>query len=145
MFLVANRLPVRVVLIYETLSSQAIRESFIGFFVEQCAHQLRDSASLIPSNPTVLLTPAGMLPFVNIFMGLEPAPDPPRVVSIQKCARISGKASDLGYVGRTLRHHTFFEMLGNFSFGDYLSPRPAAGPGSTLLPKCLKFLPISFG
>lgn len=102
-----------------TLSGAAIREKFIQFFVSRHAHQHLPSASLIPSNPTVLLTPAGMLPFVPVFLGVEPPPSPPRVVSSQKCARVSGKASDLDFVGRTPRHHTFFEMLGNFSFGDY--------------------------
>jgi len=82
-------------------------------------HAVRPSASLIPDNPTVMLTPAGMLPFVPIFLGIEPPPSPPRAVSSQKCARVSGKASDLENVGRTPHHHTFFEMLGNFSFGDY--------------------------
>ncbi len=100
------------------LSAKTIREKFIAYFEKQ-GHQASPSASLIPVNPTVLLTPAGMLPFVPIFLGLEPAPEPPRVVTSQKCARVSGKASDLEFVGRTKSHHTFFEMLGNFSFGDY--------------------------
>ena len=102
-----------------TLSGKAIREKFIRFFAEKHGHKHAPSASLIPDNPTVLLTPAGMLPFVPVFLGIEPPPNPPRVVTSQKCARVSGKASDLEYVGRTPRHHTFFEMLGNFSFGDY--------------------------
>ncbi|HEY9746948.1 MAG TPA: alanine--tRNA ligase [Oculatellaceae cyanobacterium] len=102
-----------------TLSGAAIREKFIRFFSEKHGHKAVPSASLVPTNPTVLLTPAGMLPFVPIFLGIEPPPSPPRAVSSQKCARVSGKASDLENVGRTPRHHTFFEMLGNFSFGDY--------------------------
>ncbi|MBY0450743.1 MAG: alanine--tRNA ligase [Cyanobacteria bacterium] len=102
-----------------TLSGREIRRRFIAYFQEKCGHKHLPSASLIPSNPTVLLTPAGMLPFVPVFMGIEPPPSPPRVVTSQKCARVSGKASDLENVGRTPRHHTFFEMLGNFSFGDY--------------------------
>jgi alanyl-tRNA synthetase len=102
-----------------TLSGATIREKFIRFFAEKHGHKHQPSASLVPTNPTVLLTPAGMLPFVPIFLGIEPPPNPPRAVSVQKCARVSGKASDLEYVGRTPRHHTFFEMLGNFSFGDY--------------------------
>jgi alanyl-tRNA synthetase len=101
------------------LSTRQIREAFLTFFATRHGHRILPSASLIPSNPTVLLTPAGMLPFVPVFMGVEPPPTPPRAVSSQKCARVSGKASDLSYVGRTMRHHTFFEMLGNFSFGDY--------------------------
>lgn len=102
-----------------TFSGATIREKFIRFFSEKHGHKPCPSASLVPSNPTVLLTPAGMLPFVPIFLGIEPPPTPPRAVSSQKCARVSGKASDLENVGRTPRHHTFFEMLGNFSFGDY--------------------------
>jgi alanyl-tRNA synthetase len=102
-----------------SFSGVTIREKFLRFFAEKHGHKHVPSASLVPSNPTVLLTPAGMLPFVPIFLGIEPAPTPPRAVSCQKCARVSGKASDLEYVGRTPRHHTFFEMLGNFSFGDY--------------------------
>lgn len=101
------------------LSTADIRKAFQNYFVEKHGHKQLPSASLIPSNPTVLLTPAGMLPFVPVFMGIEPAPNPPRATSSQKCARVSGKASDLSFVGRTTRHHTFFEMLGNFSFGDY--------------------------
>ncbi|MGE0201847.1 MAG: alanine--tRNA ligase [Candidatus Melainabacteria bacterium] len=100
------------------LSGTAIREKFVRFF-ESHGHRHLPSASLVPGNPTVLLTPAGMLPFVPVFLGIEPPPNPPRAVTSQKCARVSGKASDLSYVGRTPRHHTFFEMLGNFSFGDY--------------------------
>ena len=97
-----------------------IREAFLSFFEEKCGHKRKASASLIPiNNPTVLLTPAGMLPFVPIFLGIEPRPNPPRLTTAQKCARVSGKDSDLENIGRTPRHHTFFEMMGNFSFGDY--------------------------
>ncbi len=102
----------------KTLTGTDIRRRFIAFF-EKKGHQAKPSASLVPSNPTVLLTPAGMLPFVPVFLGVEPPPTPPRAASVQKCARVSGKASDLENVGRTPHHHTFFEMLGNFSFGDY--------------------------
>ncbi|MBX2861793.1 MAG: alanine--tRNA ligase [Vampirovibrio sp.] len=103
------------------MSGAEIRNAFIQFFKEKAStpHLHKPSASLVPDNPTVLLTPAGMLPFVPIFLGIKPPPSPPRVVSVQKCARVSGKASDLENVGRTAFHHTFFEMLGNFSFGDY--------------------------
>jgi len=100
------------------LSGAQIREKFLAFF-ESKGHARKASASLVPTNDTVLLTPAGMLPFVSIFLGVQPAPTPPRATSSQKCARVSGKASDLENVGRTPHHHTFFEMLGNFSFGDY--------------------------
>lgn len=101
-------------------TGQEIREAFLAFFEKELGHRRLPSASLVPhNNPTVLLTPAGMLPFAPIFLGLEPIPNPPRATSSQKCARVSGKASDLRAVGRTPCHHTFFEMLGNFSFGDY--------------------------
>jgi alanyl-tRNA synthetase len=102
-------------------SGADIREAFLAYFEQELGHKRLPSASLIPTgdNKTVMLCPAGMLPFVPIFLGLEPTPNPPRATSSQKCARVSGKASDLENVGRTPRHHTFFEMLGNFSFGDY--------------------------
>ncbi|MFH0703281.1 MAG: alanine--tRNA ligase [bacterium] len=101
------------------VSGKAIRKNFIDFFVEKLDHKFVKSSCLIPDNPTVLLTPAGMLQFVPIFLGYEKPPEPPRAVSVQKCARAGGKNSDIENVGRTPRHHTFFEMLGNFSFGDY--------------------------
>lgn len=103
------------------LSGHQIRQQFLDYFANLPGHNhaVKPSASLIPDNPTVMLTPAGMLPFVPIFLGIEPPPTPPRATSSQKCARVSGKASDLDNVGRTPHHHTFFEMLGNFSFGDY--------------------------
>jgi len=101
------------------LSGKEIREKFINFFKEKHDSLHIQSSSLIPDNPTVLLTTAGMLQFVPIFLGYQPAPTPPRAVTVQKCARAGGKDSDIENVGRTPRHHTFFEMLGNFSFGDY--------------------------
>lgn len=101
------------------LTGNEIRKKFIEFFTEKHGCKYVKSSSLIPDNPTVLLTTAGMLQFVPIFLGYTPAPNPPRAVSAQKCARAGGKDSDIENVGRTPRHHTFFEMLGNFSFGDY--------------------------
>ncbi|MDD3013025.1 MAG: alanine--tRNA ligase [Candidatus Gastranaerophilales bacterium] len=101
------------------MSGKEIRKKFIDFFVHKHSHRPVKSSNLIPDNPTVLLTPAGMLQFVPIFLGYEKPPEPPRAVSVQKCARAGGKDSDIENVGRTPRHHTFFEMLGNFSFGDY--------------------------
>lgn len=102
------------------LSGNRIRDLFLNYFKEKHAHTVVESSSLVPDNPTVLLTTAGMLQFVPIFLGLEqPKFDPPRATSCQKCARAGGKDSDIENVGRTPRHHTFFEMLGNFSFGDY--------------------------
>lgn len=102
-----------------TLSGKEIRNKFISFFRDKHGHSHLKSSSLIPNNPTVLLTTAGMLQFVPVFLGYEKPPSPPRAVTVQKCARAGGKDSDIENVGRTPRHHTFFEMLGNFSFGDY--------------------------
>jgi len=103
----------------QKLTGKEIRQKFINFFKEKHNSVHLPSSSLIPDNPTVLLTTAGMLQFVPIFLGYEAPPNPPRAVTVQKCARAGGKDSDIENVGRTPRHHTFFEMLGNFSFGDY--------------------------
>ncbi len=95
-----------------------IRETFLGFF-EKNGHARRVSAPLVPQNdPTLLFVNAGMVPFKNIFTGAE-TPFAPRATTSQKCVRAGGKHNDLDNVGYTARHHTFFEMLGNFSFGDY--------------------------
>ena len=97
-----------------------IREDFLSFFEKKHNSKRVKSSSLIPDNPTILLTTAGMVQFIPYFLGLEKFPyNPPRATSCQKCARAGGKDSDIENVGRTPRHHTFFEMLGNFSFGDY--------------------------
>ena len=102
------------------LTGIEIRNLFLNYFKEKHNHTLVESSSLIPENPTVLLTTAGMLQFVPIFLGYEkPKFSPARATSCQKCARAGGKDSDIENVGKTPRHHTFFEMLGNFSFGDY--------------------------
>ena len=95
-----------------------IRETFLGFF-EKNGHARRPSAPLVPQNdPTLLFVNAGMVPFKHIFTGTE-KPFSPRATTSQKCVRAGGKHNDLDNVGYTARHHTFFEMLGNFSFGDY--------------------------
>lgn len=102
------------------LTGNEIRDLFLNYFKEKHNHTVIESSSLVPENPTVLLTTAGMLQFVPYFLGLEqPKFSPPRATTCQKCARAGGKDSDIENVGRTPRHHTFFEMLGNFSFGDY--------------------------
>ena len=98
-------------------SANELRESFSGFFADK-GHARVKSASLIPHDPTVLFTVAGMVPFKPYFVGDEQAPFN-RAVTVQKCARAGGKHNDLDDVGRTKRHLVFFEMMGNFSFGDY--------------------------
>src|ERR1043165_2835256 len=100
------------------MKSTQVRQGFIDYFKKN-GHAPVASSSLIPENdPTLLFANAGMNQFKNLFLGLEQR-DYKRAVSSQKCVRAGGKHNDLENVGFTARHHTFFEMLGNFSFGDY--------------------------
>ncbi len=100
------------------MTSAEVRQAFIDFF-EEMGHKHVASSSLVPANdPTLLFTNAGMVQFKDVFLGLDKR-DYKRATTSQKCMRVAGKHSDLENVGPSLRHHTFFEMLGNFSFGDY--------------------------
>ncbi|QXE90445.1 alanine--tRNA ligase [Geomonas subterranea] len=107
------------------MTGKEIRAQFFNFFQKK-GHTLVESSNLIPKNdPTLLFTNAGMNQFKDVFLGLEKR-DYIRAVSSQKCVRAGGKHNDLENVGRTARHHTFFEMLGNFSFGDYFKKEAIA-------------------
>ena len=101
------------------MKAQELRRAFTDYFVER-GHKAYPSIGLIPLHPKApMLANAGMNQFLPVILGEEPPPDPPRATSVQKCVRLSGKDNDIEELGRTRRHLTFFEMLGNFSLGDY--------------------------
>src|SRR3954463_12950605 len=105
-----------------SLTASQVREEFLKFF-ETRGHRRVASSSLVPQNdPTLLFTNAGMVQFKDVFTGREKR-EYTRATTAQKCVRAGGKHNDLDNVGFTARHHTFFEMLGNFSFGDYFKER----------------------
>ncbi len=117
-------------------TSAELRQAFLDFFRQQ-GHEVVPSSSLVPANdPTLLFTNAGMVQFKDVFLGLEKRPYV-RATSSQRCVRAGGKHNDLENVGYTARHHTFFEMLGNFSFGDYFK-REAIGYAWTFLTEVLQ-------
>src|SRR5687767_9662318 len=100
------------------MNAKSVRSSFLSFFAKR-GHTVVRSSPIVPENdPTLLFTNAGMVQFKDVFTGLESRPYK-RAASSQKCVRAGGKHNDLENVGFTARHHTLFEMLGNFSFGDY--------------------------
>src|SRR5499427_7764396 len=108
-----------------SMTASSVRASFLSFFKGK-GHEVCPSAPILPQNdPTLMFTAAGMVPFKDVFTGKDARPFT-RATSSQKCIRISGKHNDLENVGVTARHHTFFEMLGNFSFGDYFKEQAIA-------------------
>ncbi len=118
-----------------------IREQFLKFF-ESKGHKIVPSSPLVPDDDSLLFTNAGMVQFKKIFTGEEPIPNPPRATSSQTCIRAGGKHNDLDNVGYTARHHTFFEMLGNFSFGDYFKEDAIAYAWEFITSKDYLNLPI---
>src|SRR3990167_3079146 len=107
------------------LSSNEVRERFLSYFREK-GHEMVPSSSLVPGNdPTLLFTNSGMVQFKDVFLGAETRPYT-CATTVQRCVRAGGKHNDLDQVGYTRRHHTFFEMLGNFSFGQYFKKEAIA-------------------
>src|SRR5690349_13000732 len=101
-----------------SMKAKQVRQAFLDFFAKRGHEVVRSCALVPPNDPTLLFTNAGMVQFKDVFTGAESRPYK-RAASSQKCVRAGGKHNDLENVGFTARHHTFFEMLGNFSFGDY--------------------------
>ena len=118
-----------------------IRQQFLDFFQSK-GHQLIPSSILVPDDATLMFTNAGMVQFKNIFIGDEPIPNPPRATTSQTCLRAGGKHNDLDNVGYTARHHTLFEMLGNFSFADYFKEDAIAYAWEFITDKNYLNLPI---
>ncbi len=111
------------------MTGNELRRQFLDYF-KRHGHQIVRSSSLVPhDDPTLLFTNAGMVQFKRVFLG-EDKRDYTRAATCQKCVRAGGKHNDLENVGYTARHHTFFEMLGNFSFGDYFKEEAIDSPGS---------------
>jgi len=120
-----NHILDKISLIYIRIFSMDIRKDFLDFFQSK-GHQLIPSSPLVPDDATLMFTNAGMVQFKNIFTGEAPIPATPRATSSQTCLRAGGKHNDLDNVGYTARHHTLFEMLGNFSFADYFKEETIA-------------------
>ena len=118
-----------------------IRKSFLDFFQSK-GHKLNPSSPLVPEDATLMFTNAGMVQFKNIFTGEAPIPTPPRATSSQTCLRAGGKHNDLDNVGYTARHHTLFEMLGNFSFADYFKEEAIAYAWEFITDKKYLNLPV---
>ena len=126
----------------KNMNLSEIRNTFIQYFKKNNHKEIK-SSNLVPDNdPTLLFTNSGMVQFKNIFTGVEKR-DYDKAVTSQKCLRAGGKHNDLENVGHTARHHTFFEMLGNFSFGDYFKEQ-AIHQSWDLLTKVLKFLKTNY-
>ena len=125
------------------MKTNEIRQSFLDFF-ESKNHEIVPSSALVPSNDeTLLFTNAGMVQFKDVFLGTDKK-SYKRASTSQRCIRAGGKHNDLENVGYTLRHHTFFEMLGNFSFGDYFKEE-AIEFAWEFLTEILKLIKISYG